>query len=370
MVKNKVRKKEKGITIIALVITIIALLILAGVSIAMLTNTNGVLQQANRADIKIEFSAYKESLDLINVENSIADIKELEGKTIQGEELKKYIDNISDEYINKFIIYNSKLIFIDTPTELEKEILDELEIENMTISKIEMIEKEVMNFDMSVPPENGIEDKVWEVGNNALNLGTGVTYNEEKGCIEQASGIGKAPYIVTDPFVLNYDESFTIEYVFKMTNLTTYNSDIELMSIENYNTKVEHILFYTNAIRPEKWFAMYSHPNGLLAGVPHRDEAGAPSPLELYNEPITLTLVYDKENNLIKQYVNGELNRSTSIRGNLTGKQTVTWSNTRQDAAYYQRGISGDVYYLGIYETKVSDEQLKINHLEYLEKYK
>ncbi len=44
-----VRKKERGITLIALVITIIVLLILAGVSIAMLTGQNGILTQAQNA---------------------------------------------------------------------------------------------------------------------------------------------------------------------------------------------------------------------------------------------------------------------------------------------------------------------------------
>ena len=42
-------KERKGITLIALVITIIVLLILAGVSIAMLTGENGILNQANKA---------------------------------------------------------------------------------------------------------------------------------------------------------------------------------------------------------------------------------------------------------------------------------------------------------------------------------
>ena len=41
--------KNKGITLIALVITIIVLLILAGVSIAMLTGQNGILSQAQNA---------------------------------------------------------------------------------------------------------------------------------------------------------------------------------------------------------------------------------------------------------------------------------------------------------------------------------
>ena len=43
------KKNQKGITLIALVITIIVLLILAGVSIAMLTGDNGILNQATRA---------------------------------------------------------------------------------------------------------------------------------------------------------------------------------------------------------------------------------------------------------------------------------------------------------------------------------
>ena len=42
-------RNNKGITLIALVITIIVLLILAGVSIAMLTGNNGILTQAGNA---------------------------------------------------------------------------------------------------------------------------------------------------------------------------------------------------------------------------------------------------------------------------------------------------------------------------------
>ena len=42
-------KKQNGITLIALVITIIVLLILAGVSIAMLTGENGILTKAKES---------------------------------------------------------------------------------------------------------------------------------------------------------------------------------------------------------------------------------------------------------------------------------------------------------------------------------
>ena len=49
-------KENKGITLIALVITIIVLLILAAVSIATLTGENGILSQAGRASEQTEIA--------------------------------------------------------------------------------------------------------------------------------------------------------------------------------------------------------------------------------------------------------------------------------------------------------------------------
>ena len=44
----KVLRKEKGITLIALAVTIIVMLILAGVTMAALTSKNGIINQANK----------------------------------------------------------------------------------------------------------------------------------------------------------------------------------------------------------------------------------------------------------------------------------------------------------------------------------
>lgn len=67
--------KEKGITLIALVITIIVLLILAGVSIAMLTGQNGILTQAQNASEATLRGEIEESVKLaVNAVNaSLAD---------------------------------------------------------------------------------------------------------------------------------------------------------------------------------------------------------------------------------------------------------------------------------------------------------
>ena len=63
--KTKAFKSTKGITLIALVVTIIVLLILAGVSIAMLTGNNGILTQGKRAKEEQAHAAVKEGIMLL-----------------------------------------------------------------------------------------------------------------------------------------------------------------------------------------------------------------------------------------------------------------------------------------------------------------
>ena len=64
MKQKEIKKLNKGITLIALVITIIVLLILAGVSIAMLTGENGILSQAQKAGEQTDIGKEKEDISL------------------------------------------------------------------------------------------------------------------------------------------------------------------------------------------------------------------------------------------------------------------------------------------------------------------
>lgn len=58
------KKNQNGITLIALVITIIVLLILAGVSIAMLTGENGILTKATSAKKESAIGEVEEAVKL------------------------------------------------------------------------------------------------------------------------------------------------------------------------------------------------------------------------------------------------------------------------------------------------------------------
>ena len=67
---KKILKNTKGITLVALVITIIILLILAGISISALTNT-GIFQRAKDAKQKSEDAALDQNTKLDEYENEI-----------------------------------------------------------------------------------------------------------------------------------------------------------------------------------------------------------------------------------------------------------------------------------------------------------
>ena len=68
---EKQKNKERGITLIALVITIIVLIILAGVSIGMLVGENGIITQAQRAKRETEQARRDELSGLSSLETAI-----------------------------------------------------------------------------------------------------------------------------------------------------------------------------------------------------------------------------------------------------------------------------------------------------------
>lgn len=86
-------KNQKGITLIALVITIIVLLILAGVSIAMLTGENGLLTRAREADTK---NTEAEIADRINMAITAEYASILAGDSVDTEEHIKANNDLYD----------------------------------------------------------------------------------------------------------------------------------------------------------------------------------------------------------------------------------------------------------------------------------
>ena len=82
-------KKNKGITLIALVITIIVLLILAAVSIATLTGENGILTQANKAKEETRGANVDETIQLWKIEKESGKLTETSASKSKDELLKE-----------------------------------------------------------------------------------------------------------------------------------------------------------------------------------------------------------------------------------------------------------------------------------------
>ena len=84
-------KKENGITLIALIVTIIVLLILAGITVATLSGDNGVIKSTLNAKEQTEIGDEKEILNIATVTAM--------GKNKYGELTQKNLQNALDNYI-------------------------------------------------------------------------------------------------------------------------------------------------------------------------------------------------------------------------------------------------------------------------------
>lgn len=91
-------KKDKGITLIALIVTIIVLLILAGVSIVMLTSDNGIIKQAIQAKERTEIFSEREAIGLAY--NSLIAKNETEGITASKLKVELEENGRTDEIIS------------------------------------------------------------------------------------------------------------------------------------------------------------------------------------------------------------------------------------------------------------------------------
>ena len=100
--KFKNMRGRNGITLIALVITIIVLLILAGVSIATLTGENGILTRANDTKGQTEIASVKEQAQL-DIANWIAErLQNNEDITLDDSTIKSIIETANASNSNKY----------------------------------------------------------------------------------------------------------------------------------------------------------------------------------------------------------------------------------------------------------------------------
>ena len=250
-IKRKIKsKKERGITLIALVITIIVLLILAGVSIAMLTGQNGILTQANKSKTEQSHGAVKEAISLAYNEwqievntGSRTKLASTETVIINGKEEKAKAET-----------EETFLQFLESKGYIKEETTDVLNVEKLTGSKqalgngettdIYKIELKDGNYEVNYYGESGETRNIWSIASKddsqesaTLEPDTGkealiLVYRVRPGDTIEL------PYYATyydggNGYPANFD--FTVDWGDGITTEKITNANINEQGIHTYN---------------------------------------------------------------------------------------------------------------------------------------
>ena len=228
--KRKMKGQSKGITLIALVITIILLLILAGITLSQLTGENGLFAKAKEARKEAEIAEYKEALEMIGYDLSV-------------EKITKGLS--SEEYIQRY--------------------KEEIEKDNKLKGKVQITDNE--DGSINVTTKEGYIFKVTEkgveyIGNDGENGGnTGEEENKEGITVDESSPVSVYAKLYTDGTLMLsskscIDNSKTISEDYgDVSNVSSYPGWIEYKNYK-YKNKATNIIIY-DAIAPrnmEYWF--------------------------------------------------------------------------------------------------------------------
>ena len=185
--KKNTKRKNEGITLIALVITIIVLLILAGVTIATLMGDNGILTKATEAKNDQADGTVKEAMALLWNEyqleiksSSNEDVKEsrkiasTEITKIQGEEAN-YLAITATNFWD-FLLTDKQVINADGIVNVQKLTGQKLDRGNGTdgVTDVYRIERneETNEYTLKYCVKAGEEESIWNVTETSTSGGT------------------------------------------------------------------------------------------------------------------------------------------------------------------------------------------------------
>ena len=248
------REKTKGITLLALVLTIVVLIILATVSINMLFGENGLVTSANMAVKMSEFSTFLEEKNMFDANKKAENVEYMQeslnaGKTVlsyntQGSEatdgnIQIVIPSMGDEYLNKFEIINGELI-VNTADSTEIEVARALGIQSNPYDIVDGVLTS-SNENLSLQAPNGvlkIPDSVTVIGSGAFSGVKGLTEVIIPGTVQE---------IQSDAFSYNTEiEKVTIQNGVKSIGANAFRecSSLQEIIIPDSVTTIGTYAFY------------------------------------------------------------------------------------------------------------------------------
>jgi hypothetical protein len=124
LINKEDNMREKGVSLIALIITIIVIIILSAIVLSNLNNGD-VIGKANQATFKQNASKYRTELEVkvtLEYEDANAPDPDI---NVTGSAMKTYIKSLQNEDIDKFEIRHNKLVYVGSD-EIEKTWITEL----------------------------------------------------------------------------------------------------------------------------------------------------------------------------------------------------------------------------------------------------
>ena len=224
--------KNKGISLIALVVTIIVLMILAGISIQMLRGDTGIINQTHNANKTKNASEEKEAVEWAaaqatgDEENKTGILISGEGKTLIDKYLKQYIGNetnSSDQF--EYTIYEPG---------------ENVEGENVNLTKDEFVVKFKETENIYVIDQNGVVHKDETSGNNnnknngsGSNQGGSNNGQQGDGNSNQNEEIAKRDGVILskDSIEVNNETTNTINITTNASNLKITTSDDSVIEL-------------------------------------------------------------------------------------------------------------------------------------------
>ena len=204
-------KNKKGITLIALVITIVVLLILASVSIAMLTGDNGIITKAQEATFRTEMAQIREMVDmhLLEKEMNVTETS-IKMNEVPIEKAKKWELTLKKE----IIYWGNYDIEINKPTDYYIE---------------EMFDKIVLN-------ESGDIGYIYYIESNDLDSKKGkekYIYNSETDIIYKLKKTGVGRHTVHSIEELDFLMNGGVRSKDQNKNYTKISYDVEFKQVGN-----------------------------------------------------------------------------------------------------------------------------------------
>ena len=133
------KENKKGITLVALVITIVIILIIAGISVAILTGEDGLIEKVEESAEETEYAKIVEELDLVWQDTLVEKVKNNFSNEEVANYLEKELQKEDEDATVKYVEENNKYEIHYKGNEFEKDATNSSSNENENNQKIEII---------------------------------------------------------------------------------------------------------------------------------------------------------------------------------------------------------------------------------------